>query len=93
VGGEGGNQNWSTVPRFSGGVQQSAVYLVMASRDRMSVRIVPLGSAEASDPRMGGTSDERVQAAIVLSLLGWELSRRPFPSYTRATMPIRITSL
>jgi len=65
----------------------------MATRDRMSVRIVPLGSAEAADPRMGGTSDERVQAAIELSLLGWELSGRPFPSYTRATMPIRITTL
>lgn len=59
----------------------------------MTVRIVPLGSVEAADPRMEGTSDERVQAAMELSLLGWQLSGRPFPVYTRATMPIRVSTV
>lgn len=54
----------------------------------MTVRVVPLGSAEAGDPRMDGTVAERVAAVMVLTEEAWRLSGRPFPSYTRATMPI-----
>jgi hypothetical protein len=79
--------------RARGSGDRKAISFGMPTRDRMTVRIVPLGSAEAADPRMEGTSDERVQAAIELSLLGWQLSGRPFPSYTRVTMPIRVSTL
>lgn len=62
-------------------------------RSRMTARIVPLSSDEAGDPRMGGTVDERVAAVTELTLEAWRLSGRPLPSYTRATMPVVLTTL
>lgn len=59
----------------------------------MTVRVVPLTSREAGDARMGGTVDERVAAVAVLTEQAWTLSRRPFPTYTRATMPAVVTTL
>lgn len=59
----------------------------------MTVRVVPLTSREAGDPRMGGTIDERVAAVAALTEAAWRLSGRPFPSYTRATMPASVTTL
>jgi hypothetical protein len=59
----------------------------------MTARVVPLRSREAGDPRMGGTIDERVAAVAVLSEAAWKAAGRPFPTYTRATMPVRITTL
>ena len=53
----------------------------------MTARVVPLSSSEAADPRMGGTVDQRVAAVAELTEHAWKLARRPFPSYTRATMP------
>lgn len=62
-------------------------------RRRMTVRIVPLRSSEAGDARVGGTADERLQLVAELSRRAWELTGRPLPSYTRATMPVRKTTL
>lgn len=59
----------------------------------MTARIVPLGSAEAGDARVGGTINERLALVTELSRRAWELTGKPFPSYTRATMPIRVTTL
>lgn len=59
----------------------------------MTARVVPLTSREAGDPRMGGTVDERVAAVAVLTELAWTLAKRPFPTYTRATMPVVMTTL
>jgi hypothetical protein len=42
---------------------------------------------------MGGTVDERVAAVTALTLEAWRLARRPFPSYTRETMPVAMTTL
>jgi anti-sigma-K factor RskA len=42
---------------------------------------------------MGGTPDERVAAVAALTEMAWKLAGRPFPSYTRATMPVVITTL
>jgi hypothetical protein len=42
---------------------------------------------------MGGTVDERVAAVAVLTSAAWALARRPFPTYSRATMPVRVTTL
>ncbi len=57
-------------------------------RRRMTARVVPQGSAEASDSRMGGSVADRVAAVTLLTLEAWRLSGRPFPVYTRATMPV-----
>jgi len=65
----------------------------MSNRRPISARVVALGSAEAGDARMGGTVDERVAAVTVLTLEAWRLSGRPWPSYTRETMPVVIRRL
>lgn len=59
----------------------------------MTVRIVPLRGDEAGDARVGGTVDERLALVTELSRRAWELTGRPLPSYTRASMPVRITTL
>lgn len=59
----------------------------------MTVRVVPLTSPEAGDARMGGTVDERVAAVAALTAAAWTLASRPLPVYTRATMPVQVTSL
>lgn len=60
----------------------------MAHRPNLTARVVPLSSPEAGDPRMGGTVEERVGAVAVLTETAWKLAGRPFPQYTRATMPV-----
>lgn len=64
-------------------------------RDRreMTVRVVPLHSREAGDARVGGTAADRVALVAKLSEALWARTRRPLPTYTRATMPVEITSL
>lgn len=59
----------------------------------MTVRIVPLRSAEAGDGRVGGTIAERLAQVHELSRRSWGLTGRPLPSYTRALMPFRLTTL
>ena len=62
-------------------------------RSKMTVRIVPLQSDEASDARVGGTVDERLALVAELSRRIWAITGRPVPSYTRRTMPVKITTL
>jgi hypothetical protein len=59
----------------------------------MTARVVALTSRAAGDPRMGGSVDERVAAVAVLTQEAWLLAKRPFPTYTRATMPVVVTRL
>lgn len=59
----------------------------------MTWRIVALGSAEARDPRLGTTARERLDMLAELSRLAWSAAGRPFPRYTRSTMPIRLRAL
>jgi hypothetical protein len=59
----------------------------------MTARIVPLRSDEASDARVAGTAAERLALLAELSLRMWALTKRPAPSYTRATMPVTLTTL
>lgn len=59
----------------------------------MRARVVPLSSREAGDARVVGTPAERVALVAELSRQAWALTGRPLPSYTRATMPVRVTSL
>lgn len=66
--------------------------MVEPRRD-ITVRIVPLTSPEAASPRMGGTVEERVAAVMVLTEEAWRLAGRPFPQYTRATIPVVLGTL
>jgi len=64
-------------------------------RDRrmMTARVVPLRSDEAGDGRVGGTVAERLALVGELSRRMWALTKRPMPSYTRETMPVKLTTL
>jgi hypothetical protein len=62
-------------------------------RSHMTARVVPLGSAEAGDARMGGTPEQRLHAVAALTAEAWRLAGRPLPSYTRATMPVVVATL
>ncbi len=59
-------------------------------RPAMTFRIVPLHSAEAGDARTGGTAAERLAMVTELTKLGWELSGRPWPSFSRENTPVRV---
>ena len=59
----------------------------------MTARIVPLRSDEASDARVEGTAAERLALLAELSRRMWDLTKRPLPSYTRASMPVRLSTL
>lgn len=60
---------------------------------RITGRVVPLRSAEAGDARMGGTPDERVAAVALLTAEAWRLAGRRLPTYSRATMPVVLSTL
>ena len=59
----------------------------------MTGRVVPLRSLEASESRVGGTVAERIALIAELSEMTWARTGRPVPSYSRATMPVVITTL
>lgn len=42
---------------------------------------------------MAGSVELRVAAVAELTDTAWRLAKRPFPSYTRATMPIVVVTL
>ena len=65
---------------------------MLKDRSQMTVRIVPLNSREASEARMSGTVTERLAVVAELTELGWALSKLPLPTYTRATMPVVVTT-
>lgn len=62
-------------------------------RSRMTARVVPLRSDEAGDARVGGTMAERLALVGELSRRAWALTKQPLPSYTRQTMPVKMTTL
>lgn len=64
-----------------------------AKRQNMSARVVPLRSPEAGESRVQGTIEERLALVARLSREAWALTGRPLPSYSRATMPVRIITL
>ena len=64
----------------------------MARRD-MTYRVVPLGSAEASDAVLGTTGAQRLGMFFELSLMAWAAGGRVLPVYTRAEIPIRLSRL
>ena len=62
-------------------------------RSHMTARVVPLDSDEAGDARVEGSASQRLAILADLSRRMWELTRCPYTTYSRATMPGRITTL
>lgn len=63
------------------------------TRTDLTWRVVPAGSAEASDAHLGTTCVERSAMVTELSRLAWIASGRPFPRYERAKIPVRFATL
>ena len=59
----------------------------------MTARVVALRSDEASDARVPGTPSERLELLRDLSRRMWALTKRPLPSYSRSSIPVKLTSL
>ena len=59
----------------------------------MTVRVVSLHGREASDATVGGTVEDRLALVARLSETSWQLTGRPLPHYTRATMPVVVSTL
>ena len=59
----------------------------------MTARVVPLESDEAADARVPGSPSQRLAVLADLSQRMWELTGVPYPTYSRATMPVRVTTL
>lgn len=62
---------------------------IMAKRTAMTFRRVPLRSDAAGDARVRGSVDARLALVAELSLAAWRATGKPFPSYDRATLPVR----
>lgn len=62
-------------------------------RKNLTARVVPLGSPEAGAPPCPPDPAGRIELLTRLSRESWELSGRPWPSYTRETMPVVIRTL
>jgi hypothetical protein len=62
---------------------------VTRRRGLITVRRVPLRSAEASDARVTGTLAERLALVSTLSLSAWANTGKPLPVYSRASMVVR----
>ncbi len=56
------------------------------------IRKFELGHEPLLDPLDSTTPDERVAAVAELSYRAFRLSNRPWPTYSRATMPGRLFS-
>lgn len=67
----------------------------MARRDRtqMTARVVALGSDDAGDARVPGSPTVRLAILADLRRRMWELTRRPYPTCSRGTMPAKVTTL
>lgn len=62
-------------------------------RRDLTVRVVSLGSREADEATVEGTAAERLALVTRLSETSWRLTGRPWPAYSRATMPVVVTTL
>lgn len=73
--------------------ERSYLSCVRDPRRNITVRRVPLRSADASDARVGGTAADRLALVRTLSLSAWANSGRPLPAYTRAEISVRKAAL
>jgi hypothetical protein len=63
------------------------------NRSDMVARVVPLRSDAARNGRVGGTMAERLALVRELGERAWALTKQPLPTYTRSTMPVKVTTL
>lgn len=54
------------------------------------IRVFPLGGEPSDDLSATTTVVERLGLVAVLSERGWRLTGKPFPTYSRSTMPGRV---
>jgi hypothetical protein len=59
-------------------------------RRDMTVRVLPLGTEPGDDLSATTTVEERLAMVVELSARMSQLTGKPLPSYTRATMPARV---
>jgi hypothetical protein len=59
----------------------------------MTARVVTLANQESGHARMGGSVADRLAVMRELTDLGWALAKLPRPAYTRATMPVAVSTL
>ncbi|MDB4913833.1 MAG: hypothetical protein JWM95_1477 [Gemmatimonadetes bacterium] len=64
----------------------------MRSRE-MTYRVVPLGSREASSAHLGMTASQRLNMLEELSHMTWVATGLPLPTYSRAEMPVTLSTL
>lgn len=56
----------------------------------MPVRIFRLGEEPPDDLRETTTAAQRLEILCELTMRAWTLSGRPFPSYSRREIPVRV---
>ena len=61
-----------------------------AARRVTQARVVRLGEEPGDDLSATTTVEERLAMVSELSRRMWELTGRPLPTYTRATLPARV---
>lgn len=59
----------------------------------MTYRVVPLGSREAASAQLGMTAAQRLDMLSELSHMTWVATGRPLPTYSRAGMPVKLSTL
>lgn len=62
----------------------------VAPRRLVAARVVRLGEESGDDLSDALSPAARIELVAVLSRRMWELTGRPFPSYPRAAMPVRV---
>lgn len=63
------------------------------NRHHMTARVRSLREEGSGDVTAGATPAECVALVEELTREAWALARRPLPTYTRSTMPIRVVRL
>ena len=61
-----------------------------AARQRITARVMRLGEEPGDDLSGVTTAEERLEMVAELSKRMWELTGKPWPSYSRSEMPGRV---
>lgn len=61
-----------------------------ARRQQWGVRVYRLADQPGDDLSGATTAEERIEMVWELTARMWELTARPRPTYTRASMPVRV---
>lgn len=92
LGGQATVRKWAS-ERISRPVNGPTRYTSSMRRNDLTYRVVPLQSAEAGSAPAAVTLGQRLEMIRELSRMAWSSAHRTPPAYTRATMPIRLSTL